>query len=206
VCVSRSLYKRRIDNNSFYTRIIWLCSLSLFFFFFCWLFGRPFAYGKVVFRYIFFRIGASVKIYDGSVCCVVNSNNLLANAGGALNFFFFSNRHLIFLGGIRVKGNTSRSPLSRETNNPADYINYAPVFFYFLKLFLILFVTKPRLVIKHLFCFTYAFVFFSIEFWFVDVPRSEFSRRVNLKLKKRTRNLMDYLLIWFLLSCLNQRI
>jgi hypothetical protein len=46
--------------------------------------------------------------YDASVCCVVNSNNLLANAGGALNFFFFQMRHLIFFGGIRfnrrVKG------------------------------------------------------------------------------------------------------
>lgn len=136
VCVSRSLYKRRIDNNSFYTHIIWLCSLSLFFFFFCWLFGRPFAYGKVVFRYIFFRIGASVKIRRFGLCCVVNSNNLLANAGGALNFFFSQMRHLIFFGGIRfnrrVKG--KYQPVAFEWGkkiNPADYINYAPVFFIF---------------------------------------------------------------------------
>jgi hypothetical protein len=66
VCISRSLYKRRIDNNSFYTHIIWLCSLSLSF---CWLFGRPFAYGKVVFRYIFFRIGASEKIRRFGLLC-----------------------------------------------------------------------------------------------------------------------------------------
>lgn len=75
--------------------------------------------------------------YDGSVCCVVNSNNLLANAGGALNFSFFLNRHLIFLGGWwgldligELRRNTSRSALSGGKNKIIQrIISTTPQFF-----------------------------------------------------------------------------